>query len=558
MQTNKLGLIIPEQTNHNPTTDLSAEAIEKWRNHLQTADTGETTQNLVNMLKEMNSTVLAPNHRFQILELLRPITQVIYQSVKKSYINRTQPLPQNKLTIVELSRAMQTEILNGYKIIINNIISESITELKIEMLPNSIYRAFKHLNNLLFSYYQLYTQQPENLWKEMHILYRCAIDSNIATTPITLDIGEAKNTTVISPYKCALFLAATHPYQWRQNEQDLLYKCATQWDEFISIRNFKSKDQTNSNGLFFIPITEDLGPFSMLIERSPINDSGLVLDISKLITYLKTTYHSTKMSSEQETETTIYSLQKLTIYFSEEQQRKLERFNIIGQVSTAFGALATHYHINQRKTFKPDNVDSDDNEQGDMQELQLGTDTGLDDITTTTKTEFKADTYLYQCNLVNIHGEGSGITFKDMSYPPIQPGELVAMTISLGDTDLDESHWNIGTIRWLKHNIQGKLTAGIQILAPFAMAAAVQLIKDNSAGYFQRALLLKDNTSQNTFNLITPIIQFEAGKKVRIYSYYHKEFFETELKQLLNSNNNFKCFATKIPFKDKPQKSISD
>ena len=556
MQTNKLGLTIPEQINSKPKSDISVEAIEKWRANLKTADTTDTIQNISTMLKELNSTVIAPSHRFQLLELLRPMTQVIHQLIKKQYINRTQPLSQTKLTQIDLSRTLQTEMLNGYKIIIDNIINESNATLKAETLPNAIYRTFKHFNNLLYSYYQLYTQQPEKIWKEMHVLYQYTEKCNITTSSINLDFSENnKNSTVISPYIHALFISATHPYQWRQSEQDILYKYASLWEEFMTIRKFKAKDLTDTEGIFFIPISEDFGPFPITIEKTTINDTGFVLDLSNLIDYLKKTYSNQKNTSE--TETAMYSLQKLITYLLEGQKRKLERFNIIGQVSAAFGALSTHYHINQRKLFKPDNVDSDESEEGDMQELQLGADTVLEDSSTSNKLEFKADTFLYKCNLINIHGEGTGITFQDMSFPPIQPGETVAMTISIGDTDLDETHWNIGTVRWLKHNFQNKLTAGIQILAPFAMAAAVQLLKDNTNnGYFQRALLLKDNTTQTTFNLITPLLQFETGKKVRIYSYYHKEFFETELKEQLTSNNNFKCFATKLPFKPKSDTPI--
>ncbi|MGD0466218.1 MAG: hypothetical protein ABSA84_05930 [Gammaproteobacteria bacterium] len=552
MQTNKLGLTIPEQINSKPKSDISVAAIETWRSQLKTADTDETTQSIFKMLQELNSTVIAPNHRFQLLELLRPITQVINQLLKKHYVNRTQPLSPTKLTTIELSRTLQTEMLNGYKIIIDNITNESNTNAKNETLPNAIYRAFNHFNNILYSYYQLYTQQPENIWKEMHILYQCAENYNITATPVNLDISENnKNPTVITPYKLALFLSAAHPYQWRQSEQDILSKYAGLWDEFITIRNLKAKDRTN-NSIFFIPVSEDFGPFPITIEKkAPADDTGFVLDLSNLIDYLKKTYENPKNIPATETEAAIYSLQKLIAYLIAGQKRNLERFSIMGQVSAAFGSLATHYHINQRKLFKPDNVDGDESEESNMQELQLGAEAVLDDAATVNKSEFKADTFLYKCNLINIHGEGAGITFQDISFPPIQPGEIVAMTISLGDTDLDESHWNIGTVRWLKHNRQNKLTAGLQILAPFAMAAAIQSLKDNTAGFFQRSLLLKDNTSQTTFNVITPILQFDVGKKVRIYSYYHKEFFETELKELLSSNNNFKCFATKIPFKPK-------
>lgn len=525
MQSNKLGLTIPEQTNHS-TAEQSTEAIEKFRSALQTLDTSEAARKMIEMLQQLNSTAINADTRLQLLELIRQSAQSNYLALKKHYLNRTQTLTATKLSLIDLSKSLQTELLNGYKIIITNA--------NPEILPITIHHAFEHFANLLTIYYQLYAQPIENIWKEIYIIYQYAENLKITDKPINNEI-------VITPFRHLLFLTAIHPYQWRQYEQDLLYKYAQLWDEFIIIRKFKSKDLTATGGIFFIPTNKDNGPFAIIEEKSNVTDSGLVLDLSKLIIYLKDSGSNNKDNLTTEMEK--HSLQKLIYYLINGPKRKLERFKITGQVSAAFGFLSTHYHINKRKYFNADNVGSDSTEDS-IQELQLGTDTVLDD------TAQHNDTILYKCNLINIHGEGAGILFKDIAFPPIQPGEIVTLTITAEESsDLDETHWNIGTIRWLKHDLQNTLIAGIEILAPFAMAAAVQIQKNGAAfGYFQRALLFK-NQETNLFNLITPVLQFELGKIVSIYSYYHKEFVETELKQQLISNSNFKCFAVNIKFK---------
>lgn len=543
MQTNNLGLNIPEQNNNQSTTDLSLGAITEWCSHLQISDPTETTQSIISMLKNLNSTVITVDHRFQLMETLRPITQNIYQTIKKQYINRIQPLSPNKMINIELSRDLQTEILNGYKIIIQNIANDSNSKLKTDILTNSIYRAFQHFNNILLSYYQLYASEPANIWKEAHIIYQYAEECKITENTITIEPGDSNNKVlIITPYKNLLFLASTNPYQWRQSEQDLLYKYASIWDEFINIRSFKTKDLTDNAGIFFISINEDLAPFPINIDKTPIQDTGFVLDLSKLINHIK---KNNNTINNQETEIGKNGLQKLISYLLLGPKRSLDRFNILGRVSTAFGFLSTHYHINKKKTFKPENVDAPDSDDN-IQEFQLSADTVLDEFSTSNKNEaeFKVDTFLYKCNLINIHGEGACVSFIDLSYPPIQPGELFALTINIKEEiDLDETHWNIGTVRWLKHDSQNKLVAGLQILAPFAIAAAIQLLKKdgNPSGYFQRALLFKDST-QDCFHLITPIMQFEVGKQVKIYSYYHKEFIDVDLKSQIDSNSNFKHF----------------
>lgn len=546
MQKNTLGLIIPAQTNSKPTVDLSLTAIEKWRSELQTADLGETARNVFSMLKSMNDTVIEPSSRFALLELIRPLSQVIYQSLKKHYINQTEPLSEQKLAILDLSRTLQTEILNGYKIIIEDINMSSNSSLKTSILPNAIYRAFKHFNNILASYYQAYTECPENMWKEMHIIYKFALACKIAETTITLDINEQKNKIeAITPYKHALFIASTSPYQWRQQEQDILAIHAILWDQYISIRNFKASD-TNSNDLYFIPLNEDLPPFAANIQKNIVTESGSTLDLSKLTDYLKTYIKQPTAVNPKESAIAIYSLQKLINYLLTGTKRQLERFNIMGQVSVTFGFPSTHYYINKKKNFKPESIGTNEADGIGGEEIQLGS--GLDDPSESDKT-YKPDSALYVCKLINIHGEGAGIAFQDHCFPPIQPGEIVAMAITLGEqSDLDETHWNIGTIRWLRHNRENKLLAGIEIMAPFAMAAAIQLMKeDKTIGYFQRAFLFQNNNANKVeFNVVTPIMQFETGKKVKIHSFYHNKAVETSLKEQLSINNNFKLFAINI------------
>lgn len=547
MQINTLGLTIPAPTNNKPTIDLSLTAVEKWRTALQTADLNATSSTVLAMLKSINETIIEPNIRFQLLELVRPLSQVIYQSFKKHYTNQTEPLSEQKISILELSRSLQVEILNGYKIVIEDINMSPNSSLKNSVLPNAIYRSFKHFNNILATYYQTYIEQPGNIWKEMHIIYKYALSCKIENTVITLDINEHKNKIeVVTPYKNALFIASTSPYQWRQAEQEILFNYALLWDEYVSIRNFKSSDANSENSLYFIPINEDMAPFPANIEKTSLSETGFTLDLSKLTVYLKNYVKQPSTANPKESFMATYSLQKLINYLLNGPKRQLERFNIIGKVSVTFGFPSTHYYINKKKNFKAESIDSDESDNSGVEELQLGAE--LEEATETDKV-YKADSALHHCKLTNIHGEGAGIIFQDDSFPPIQPGEIIAMAITMDEQfELDETHWNIGTIRWLKRNKQNQLTAGIEIVAPFAMAAAVQLMKDDKTiGYFQRAFLCQNNDSNKiVFNLITPIVSFETGKKVKIYSFFHKKFVETILKEQLSINNNFRSFVIDI------------
>ena len=543
MHKNNLGLEFPEQTTDKPSIDLSLSAIEKWRSNLQTTDLIETAKSILKNLAIINGTVLHPNDRFELVECIRPLCQIIYQSFKQRYINQVVPLSQQKLNLIDLSKNLQIEMLNSYKIIIADIYNSFKKELKNSTLPNAIYRAFKHFNNLLLIYYQTYTYYPEKIWIEMHILYKLALECSITDNNITLDIDPQKSKTLtITPYKIALFVASINPYQWRQQEQESLIADLFSWNEYIVIRNSNSDDR-EQNDLYYIPIDQDLPPFETNNKKIEVVESNLILDLSKLASYLKNVIKQNNKLNHKEFKEkfpalTYSTLEKLLNYLVVGSKHKLESFSISGEVSVAFGFPSTHFYINKKREFKPELIGI--NQENDSQDLQLGL--GIEEAIG--GEDFKPDQALYQCKLISIHPERAVIALKINNFPPMQPEELVAMAINVKElADLNPTYWNIGILHWLKRNKELELHFGIEIIAPFAMAAAIQLTKENkTTGYFQRAFLFNGNNENKEFSIITPITQFETGKNVKIHSFYHNKSIETTLKEQLLLNNSFKLF----------------
>ena len=545
MSKDNLGLNIPIQETDKTNKDSLLPKINTLLAELKIADPIESANQIIKQLDSINILNIEPEHRVEILELFQPNIRHIHENLKKKYINQLQPLSEQKLAYIEASIHLQNSILNGYKIIIENINSSNNNSLKKNILPNSIYRAFKHFNILLDIYYQTYSQPAENIWKEMHIIYTYANTCKITDHKINLDQND-KDITIetITPYKKALFIAITSPYEWRQTEQTIIYNYGELWNEYITIREIKSSDVDDKSGMFFIPLNEDRPPYSFNLNPNISTANGATLDVNKLINYLKKEAKNLINDKQKDLTLAVYSLEKLIKHLAEKIKRKQQRFYILGDVFITFGFPATHYYINKKRNFTQESIGANHNS-NNIQELELGS--SILEESTDNNQGFQIDKALYGCKLINIHAEGAGIIFQETKFPPIQPIEIIAMAVIIDDkSDLDETHWNIGTIRWLKHDRENKLMAGIEIFAPFAIAAAVQLIKDGlPVGYFQRAFLFY-NENENKFNLITPTVKFEVDKIVKIYSFYHNKFVETKLHKELISNNNFKCFSIDI------------
>lgn len=561
MSKDTIGLNIPSQTGNIINKDTLLSKINPILTESKILSPDEATNKIISQLNYINNLNVEPEVRSEILEAFQQIITDLHNDLKKRYVNQLQPLSEQKITYIDIAKDMQKAILNGYKIIIENINYMDKSNLKKNVLPKTIYRAFQHFNLLLDIYYQTYTQPAENIWKEMHLIYKYAEECNITEHDIEIDLNsnsakKSIQSNSITPYKQALFIAINSPYEWRAIEQQKIYNYGELWNEYITIRKIKSSDiEDHPPGIFFIPLNEDRSPYSFALNENLSTNDGATLDVSKLIEYIKKEEKiliNDKYSNDTPKDTNLasYGFEKLIKHINGSITRQSQRFNIVGNVFITFGFHATHYYINKKINFTQESIGNSQN-LNNIQELELGT-SNIEDFTDNNQPmqSFQIEKALYECKLINLHGEGAGIIFETIKFPPIQPIEIIAMTIAVdNNSEINQTHWNIGTIRWLKHNRENQLMAGIEIFAPFAIAAAVQLIKEgNPIGYFQRAFIFF-NEHQNKFNLITSNVQFAMDKTVKIYSFYHKQLIETKLQQELIRNNNFKCFSVDINLK---------
>jgi len=87
-------------------------------------------------------------------------------------------------------------------------------------------------------------------------------------------------------------------------------------------------------------------------------------------------------------------------------------------------------------------------------------------------------------------------------------GELIGLAAVGGDDD-DEREWMIGSIRWLRFTGDGRVQAGIELLAREAAAAAVRAA--DTGGHFRapvRAIELQPmlDANHNQLSILTPSV----------------------------------------------------
>ncbi len=536
--TGPLGFTIPVQDLQTSQEVVMTPAdVTSWRNRLPMADTGNAAKKVFHAIGDCNRVTLKLKDRFEILEILRTPAQFICQSLRKHYINQSSALTPQQLTIANLAQTIQMEMANGYKLLIEQLANNS--ELQNEILPIALQRVIHYFTHIIIRCYQLYSISPKEIWRELHLVYKHAEKNHFL-----------KQNSIADDYKRALLMAGSYPYQWRQTEQDSVYKASESWASLATIRN--DLPNVSEPGFLVIDFADDKPPMSLSRGVIQFSSSCKVLDVNPILDRLKKLLKAiepnelqARIAHENDPEYAVST--SILRGLIKEWGTPIARFRdrTIKQETVKFctGLISTHYYLNNERPFQsPSSSAASSSGTDDGLSFTLPT-IGLQEEATdaaggisssSSSPEVMSNYPLYTCTLVNETPEGYGLRWANENYPSIQPGEVMAIEKQENDTKI----WEICKIRWVQHQDKNEFRLGVERLSKGIKgeAGAAQLIKEgNPVGYYLRCLLL--GTS-----IIVPTLPFKKGSQVVVSLGNNTDPLELELAELTDVTGSYKRF----------------
>jgi hypothetical protein len=514
-----------------PKPKRTAPEMAKWAASLPVADTGVAAKKFFIQLDELNNTEMTARERFAVMEELRASNKTICTALKRHYIEQRAPLTEHKLIIANLRQTLLIAMSDSYKLILEDLHAKNgQTEEDKKLMATTIVRILYYLNVLLIARYQLYSFPPDNVWLEIHLLYKYAKARGLLNIHVHCQFAsKRKETSVMEAYTRAIMMYAIDPYQWRQREQHSLNKAIEMWALYPTIYEHDQIPNLEA-GLYIIDLDKDAPPALYGFKESTITPSTIALDLTKCVEHLKdilskmqTNHLKAKIENPNDPEfsVTAPTIAKLIKIWSQKVVRGSPRYPIQAQIKIAFGLTAAHYYLNDEKEFNPhpSNLQSeigDTAKRGSTLSLPLyevseeseeeTVEVNLSEANTTELPAAKADEeeqgndiskeqlyHIYDYGIENINPHGFCIVIKDKSYPPLQAGEIVVFK--------NESivNWGVGAVRWLRRQRNEEFQIGIQILSPYAKAAGIQMLRGNKpAGRLLRCLVLPAQETEHT------------------------------------------------------------
>lgn len=569
MKRGLLGLSVREQGLPRQTTvALNVRAVSLWLESLPVANIGETARQVYQLLVDCNSQTLEPLERLKIMQGLVKITTHIGDALRKHYISQTVSLNEKQRKIAALAQAMQSEMAIGYKTVIEDSLSESQQKVSPQILAPAAYGAIHYLSLVLLRCYQLYSQQPNHLWHELHTLYLFAEQNQL------LRSNGGDGETIEHAYMRIVLTSCANPYQLRQREIEQMFDALRDVGGRAELVDF-SRDA----GLYFIDLHSDAGPQNVALATTAPMPTWRTLALENMVLHLQEELRNASQVQIGAQRSALQQLgapllRHLVRAFGNLTTRAFSRTPANGTIKVAVGLSATHFLLTGEES---ENVETSELRRmsGSLRDATLvdeeirgkgvpsrpgappadpfeklyrmsatsdsvtgrGIDMAPSSGSFTTNAEVKYEFHV--AALVNISPGGYCLALRGVIPNQTQTGEI----IGLMETDNEGyPHWNIGTIRWMKRVPDAALQIGIQLIAPNARPVLTQVRSSQMASAaFQRSLLLPALKGiGQPATLITSPMPYALNQKVRVKD--EERHYDVRLSKQVASSASFKQF----------------
>lgn len=536
--TGPLGLSIPvPKPGAVSTVRFTPSDILQWRNNLEMADLSVTTKKLYQLLTACNQAALLAKDRLEILELLRPTVQFIVQSLSKHYTHQAHALNQEQFTIARLAETLEMGMAYGYKVILEQAGEKTASaEVRNSLAPIAIARIFYYFAQILLQGYKIYSPPPAGVWHELHLIYQY-LSNNLHSRE-----------DLLNDYKRIILFAGSQPTNFRQHEQEALYRGTEIWAALASLGS--KIPNTTGAGYLMIDLQSDRPPIHPSRGDLNVSEGFLVLSVQAIANRLKDLLATiepnelgSRMSHGNQAEYAIPAsvLRGLLKIWGSATPRTHERVPQQQAAQLCIGLRATHFYVNHAQPFEmPQSASRETGAAPSNGQALWATEEKTDELGT--HIDFSAassalpvestDRYtFYPCTIVDETPMGYSIVLKEAIFSVLQAGEV----IGLRKADQDQEKIEICGVRWLQYESQ-VLRLGVERVSMVAKAGAIQLLKNaQPVGDYVRCLILESS-------LLVPTMPFKSRDRVYLLESDREQPTEYALSNMVEATGGYKRF----------------
>lgn len=553
-----LHLQLPDGPPPRPRPVLKPRPLEVWASQLAIGNTTVAAHQMSEKLRNISTARYSYKERLLLLNTVRPaLTELLYalrMPLRQANLPLNRQHYQRSVLIQELLGLMAA----GYKRVSQELSQQPrLREYEHFLITESIYLAIIYLGQQLLESYAIYAPESVGVWQDLNQLYRYAkahhlelqqIDDSAPDTalPIQLNIDFA--------YKRCLMMALAEPFHLMQYEADDMYRLVASMVDGCNIEDF---NDIVTRGEYIVDLNADQGPRFIESERSINFSDARLIDISaakkQLNIHLQRLlannaqhliFESISLVERQQRD----MLLRLADAWNGKLSRVIPRFALSAKVDVSTGLNASQHFIAEQVPFTPE-----------MDELRIINKLDIrqrdNDISIASayrkaiQKDRKHDSssyLLHDWQQRNVSPLGIAICKSlNADSPEIRVGELITYRMQ----GKSPRRWQIGVVRWLKHEFadhEGMVHVGVLNLANAAVAVGCKALTGLGSGtdYFRSLLIPHQASLQQSRSLIVPALLYDVGTELTVN--LKKQAFYARLTRMVRSTRSFTQFDFEV------------
>lgn len=589
-------LSLPEQGDK-PASDAIAPRTDKinaWIEDLPRANPFEALRMATQVVMAWNRTTVPPDKRFHAQQMLLPLVLDLGQILRREYQDAELPLVERKKQRADLMQQLWSELGNGYKISVMEMVLSAKNQNPPELLAPALYQSIVALSNVLLEAYLVFGSERPKTWYELHHLVRCAESVGVADKPISVNIANPRNgVNITQAYAATMIAHLADPYHLLPGE---ILKFLAEIHRFTPLLQFFDiQSQLPEPGTVAIDMERDLPPRLL-----SLSGTGEEIKIGKRVNTEKVREALSKAAEERRPPTAHRGPQKSTLgerahrdmymrilkSFVPRQERQSKREENAQQICVVAGMESCHFFVNNRRPFTPEAdlqqaaaasvlpdmtlIDGEDipwfEELDDAlapsgRAAVYSTAVGLsdpDDVWTQVYHSDAQQSQLQQTDAANSHLPNTTCEVRDTSKHGlsasiplvnsnlrIRVGSIVALQTPQ-EMPLNDTAWSVGAVRWLKMHKMQRIDLGIEILANDALAVATKAVDGVGKGseYFRAMLIPKADPKATQTTLIAPPAIYDEGTTILLNTGFH--IYQARIIRLIEGASSFARYEFRL------------
>ena len=465
--------------------------VEHYAKSLAALPRSQRAQKLYSAIKEVSLLKESPEQRIKLLGVFHP--QIIESS--RSLIEKTS-VSRDVNKVITLALAMLKYLYSGYKRVI--VASAAAETLNTGLLANSIFSAICVINELFVSYWRHHLSPPEQLWQELHTLFRIAQEFGLEDQRISFVSNQGKSgATIESAYLKVLLSGSVCPPRYNAGEFKQILKFIDDWGHLAEL------SPSAQNKLFLIDPTTNYGAVYRARVES-IRKDHLSLCPKTLVSALQDRWVKTDSDVEYITIPDRIA-DNLCQHWSQENLRQEDHAKNGGPVDIIVGLDDIHQMLAGT-------------EFGEEFFASLKKDSPSDVEPSTSATgHWRYPSF--RCEYLDQSESGCCIE-ADGLREALAPGEVVILI------DPETETQRPGVIRWTHNTNELKTRVGIKLFSGELKACAVCLTRDTKPTTpYLPAFTIASGGAKGEVHLFAPSIPLKTHNQVHLVDDQQEEYF---------------------------------